>query len=96
MTIKEIYNKAKEAGYAGRLYSKGNIEYLDPQFWQSLGKAMGWERITRRRASSENPEFLGKRLTYFQDEIDGWLYHWHKFIDHLAEGKAIEDYFSKL
>jgi hypothetical protein len=25
-----------------------------------------------------------------------WQYHWHRFIDHLAEGKTPEDFFREL
>jgi hypothetical protein len=28
--------------------------------------------------------------------IPSWLYHWHRFIDHLAEGKNAEEFFSNL
>lgn len=28
--------------------------------------------------------------------ISGWLYHWHKFIDHIAEGKDIDSFFNNL
>ena len=54
---------------------------LDPSFWQSLGKAIGW---------GENQYSPGEGL------VDGWLYYWHNFIDHLADGGTIESYFEKL
>lgn len=25
-----------------------------------------------------------------------WLYNWHRFIDHLAEGKTAEEFFASL
>ncbi len=53
--------------------------FLDPAFWQALGKARGWEK------SSYNDEF--KFL---------WLTVWHRFIDHLAEGKDAESFFASL
>lgn len=64
---------------------------FDKEFWQSLGKALGW------------PD---DKLAYYSlVEIDGeiengkiplWHYHWHRFIDHLAEGKEAEKFFTSL
>lgn len=49
MTISEAIKKAIEGGY-DRTRSRGlegecriNFCLLDPQFWQCLGKAMGWD-----------------------------------------------------
>ena len=50
--------------------------FLDPLFWQSLGKAMGWDK---------NKYIIGN-----------WKAHWHRFIDHLVEGKEAESFFEKL
>jgi hypothetical protein len=50
-------------------------------FWQSLGKALGWD---------EKRCFLQK---YRDNE---WQYQWHRFIDHLAEGKDAESFFETL
>jgi hypothetical protein len=57
---------------------------LTPTFWQSLGKAMGWyeEDVEHRRGFC-----VGQGC---------WLAIWHRFIDHLAEGKSAEDFFSQL
>lgn len=50
---------------------------LDPSFWSSLGKSLGWA-----------------------DGVNGirpdWYTFWHRFIDHLAEGKDIDSYFTSL
>ena len=54
------------------------VSLLDPSFWKSLGKAMGWGK--------ENANV----------SISDWLSHWHCFIDDLAEGKSIEEYFKQL
>ena len=55
--------------------------FLDPSFWRSLGKEMGWEK--------EN--VITNSVEYLE-----WKGHWHRFIDYLAEGKSIEDYFKEL
>ena len=55
---------------------------LYPQFWQCLGKAMGW---TDNHISQGFPHY-GKQ----------WHFEWHRLINCLAEGKTIEDYFKQL
>lgn len=58
-------------------------EFLDPLFWSALGKAEGW--------------IDSMPSTYdFNHEIPEWKHHWHRFIDHLAEGKSPDDYFKEL
>lgn len=87
MEIKEAIKKAIEGGFEQKYahYSDLKIQavtFLDPYFWQSFGKAMGWSFI----GTSDIP----------QTHKPQWYYEWHKFIDHLAEGKSIESYFEKL
>jgi hypothetical protein len=53
---------------------------LDYSFWQCLGKAMGWS---------------GEHYTLESGRKE-WVYKWHRFIDHLAEGKDIESFFDGL
>ena len=48
MTIEKTIKKAIEGGYKNDSkvdYRKWDLSsvYLDPSFWQSLGKALGWE-----------------------------------------------------
>ena len=100
MTIEEAIKKAGEQGY--ELPKKNNLVYykhsklvlhesqsavcstndifLDPLFWQSLGKAMEW-----------NPN-----IGHDMDLKINWRYKWHRFIDHLADGKSIESFFENL
>jgi len=80
--------------------------FIDPAFWQALGKAMGWgilycERCNQKaipvREKESDPEYWKdccpkKKLSYGQSS----LYHQHRFIDHLAEGKDAESFFEKL
>lgn len=57
--------------------------WLNPLFWQALGKALNW------------PD----ELSYPEgrpETVSGWLYFWHRFIDHLASGKPAEDFFTAL
>ena len=66
---------------------------LDPKFWQYLGKSLGWR---------EHSEFIGEEkdttmghIRAYKNQAE-WLYQWHKFIDNLAEGRTVVDFFEKL
>jgi hypothetical protein len=132
MTIEEAIKKAIEGGYKfpdlvepyrwESLYGLPAIYpiFLDPKFWQSLGKAMGWAkeicficgsseiRSGKEPSSPDNPgdyyenckrcgaEWMSRDEFEDGNAIAGWLYRWHKFVDHLAEGKTAEDYFKTL
>ena len=98
MTIQEAIKKAIEGGWNEPYFETKDklakivplsadevcqkVAFLDLLFWQSLGKAMGWEKNVYEKSYSRNEH--------------SWLYHWHHFIDHLAEGKSIEDFFQNL
>lgn len=61
--------------------------FLDPLFWQALGKARGWFE----KNTFINTFWKGQPRTFPQ-----WQYKWHRFIDHLAEGKDAESFFESL
>jgi len=98
MTITETIKKAVEGGYDSEetfmndIWNKdANSFFLDPLFWQSLGKSLGWDKKAKKgyirfcdiKDESGNTQFY-------------WNYIWHRFIDHLAEGKSIESFFKEL
>jgi len=56
---------------------------LDPLFWQSLGRSLGWRDEEFDIYDSGKP---------FQE----WKEQWHSFIDHLADGKDAESFFEEL
>lgn len=80
--------------------------FTDPLFWQSLGKAMGWgilhcencgKKAVAVRKKKSAPEYWAnccerKLLSYGSSSIA----HWHRFIDHLANGKTAESYFQTM
>ena len=39
-------------------------------------------------------EALGKARNW--QDTGAWLFHWHRFIDHIAFGKDVESFFSNL
>ena len=65
---------------------------LDPLFWQSLGKAMGWEKQYEEDAQ----DCTGEGCSHETWGEEKWILEWHRFIDHLAEGKDIESFFETL
>lgn len=72
---------------------------LDPLFWSSLGKAMGWKTVSELRegvgeiAYSLDVHFSDSGNSKFLDE---WEWKWHSFIQHLAEGGTITGFFEQL
>jgi hypothetical protein len=57
---------------------------LDPLAWQSVGKTRGWEPYAPYDMTAGEQEYIGE-----------WVERWHEFIDHLADGKSIEEALSK-
>ncbi len=56
--------------------------FLDPNFWQCLGKSLGWGFDYLVDPSSH----------YAQDE---WEDKWHEFIAHIALGKSPDSFFEE-
>ena len=56
--------------------------FLDPAFWQALGKARGWKETTLE--------------VYGYDVMYTWAYQQHRFISHLADRKEAESFFASL
>ena len=81
--------KAIEGGYDGHglTLDSGAVIYdrflLDPLFWQCLGKAEMWRE----------KELEAKDGTKYKAE---YIYVWHSFIDHIAEGGDIDSFFNQL
>ena len=89
MTIEKIIQKAIEGGYEEPRSIRNKplnlpyeVTFLDPSFWQSLGKALKW-------AKQHDVEWDDDGIQY----IPEYIYHWHRFIAHLAEGKNAESFF---
>lgn len=57
---------------------------LDPLAWQAVGKTRGWDRLTDVAGDSNTPEYSN----WFPYT---WGWRQHRFIDHLADGKSIEE-----
>jgi hypothetical protein len=83
--------------------------FLDPAFWQCLGKKMGWfshreEWSDYGHLTGAGEPFMGGLLEYPYQEggtlswttKEKWRYEMHAFIDHLASGQTPESFFTNL
>ncbi len=99
MTIEQVIKKAIDGGFENYpsdaflnehwicMHDTACQIFLDPSFWRSLGKAMGW-------AETYAPIQIVKGTN--GELLQSWLSNWHRFIDHLADGKRAEEFFEKL
>src|SRR5580698_8082121 len=76
--------------------AKSKAFLLDPLFWQSLGKTLGWtgqvewwsfENVN----GSDSPEH--EETKHYDPQ---WIWYWRCFIDYLAGGGDAESFFESL
>lgn len=103
--MEQAIKRAIEGGYGGETASIGSAfrdEFinwclkdknylLDPLFWQALGKSEGWEDEKKNYYGEETQDWITGGIYWYE-----WQYHWHEFIDHLAEGKDADSFFNNL
>jgi len=102
--MEQAIRKAIEGGYDKRsldAWQSGGLEQigcglivLDPSFWQCLGKALGWSKSCWHLAEDGHVPF--RHPAACGNGMHSWQLHWHRFIDHLAEGKDAESFFAEL
>jgi hypothetical protein len=65
--------------------------FLDPRFWQALGRTLGWKEACELyiACGQRHDECRHCHGAY-------WMYHWHCFIQALAEGNTPEVFFEQL
>jgi hypothetical protein len=65
--------------------------FLDPDFWHALGRALAWDHavITVQEVENGRPTVVTRAGPH-------WLYHWHRLINYLAEGRTPESFFESL
>lgn len=74
--------------WAGELSKSIETILLDPKAWQAVGKTRGWSyEIRYGKCSHADCDGSGCPKSGTGD----WKYHWHHFIDALAEGKNVEE-----
>ncbi len=98
--------KAIEGGWKSKVFLHDDIErnpfrtikiyptiYSDPLFWQALGKQQGWERNNKVITYGV---FDAEKSHSESASREPYVYYWHRFIDHIAEGKEIDLFFKEL
>lgn len=78
--VQRAVREAKNAGYNPTARSM----FLDPRFWRGLGRSRRWD---------EDEKLYGATPDMWTSL---WLKTWHDFIDHLAMGRSVEDFFERL
>lgn len=83
------------------------IGLLDTLFWQALGKQQGWgkdippEDWLCKACYGGDCGGCEERIkenikAFFNTKEYDWKHYWHLFIDHIAEGKDVDDFFNNL
>jgi hypothetical protein len=85
-------------GYTDFKYHQDQL-LMSKDFWIGLGKAMGWVHVRCTKCNVDVRPW--GECECDEEEVmpklqEAWLYHWHRFIDHLAEGKDTESFFEQL
>ena len=65
--------------------------FLNPHFWQALGRALGWSAVRDLAIICVHGEEECRRCRGYY-----WMYQWHRFIQALAEGNTPEAFFQHL
>ncbi len=70
--------------------------FLDPLFWESLGKALGWKLDNCDMKFGAEKSIHCSHCHFGPTKnCNEWLYQWHSFIDHLANGGTVEEFFKQ-
>ena len=65
--------------------------FLDPRFWQALGRALGWQDACDLSLSCEQGHAECRRCHGAY-----WMYQWYCFIQAIAEGETPQGFFAQL
>jgi hypothetical protein len=87
-TGQAIRDAAEKGGYGYRWWKANDLE--DNEGYNALPMRALTEHL-------QDPEFwkgLGRARDW--QDTGAWLFHWHRFIDHIAFGKEVESFFSSL
>jgi hypothetical protein len=83
-----IRDAAEKGGYRYRWWK---VDDLEPN--------EGYNGLQLRALSEhlQDPDFWKALATARKwEDINAWRFHWHRFIDHLADGKDAENFFASL
>jgi hypothetical protein len=65
--------------------------FLDPRFWQALGRAFGWSEVCDLAITCVHGEEECQSCRGYY-----WMYQWHCFIQALADGNPSDTFFAHL
>jgi hypothetical protein len=65
--------------------------FLDPRFWQALGRTLGWSERCDLAITCVHGEKECQRCRGYY-----WMYQWHCFIQAIADGNTPEAFFAHL
>jgi hypothetical protein len=65
--------------------------FLDPAFWQALGRALGWEEACELAIICVHGHAECHRCHGYY-----WMYQWHCFIQYIANGHPPDAFFASL
>ena len=90
----EIYNKMLEEYLTTKAF-------LDPLFWQCLGKGLRWrpvewEVLPYIDVAMSVVNSTPVKAVCREKRTEGYIYHWHRFIEHIANGGNVEEFFINL
>ena len=98
MSISKAIEIAVENGYSQKQWnelcpSRLNlaITFLDPKFWQCLGKGLGFSNWRGGHIKLQSPSGIA-----LDKKVKWGEYSQHRFIDYLATGKTPEQFFKEI
>ena len=65
--------------------------FLDPAFWRALGRTLGWEEACDLAITCVHGHEECRRCHGYY-----WMYQWHCFIQHIADGQTPVAFFASL
>jgi hypothetical protein len=65
--------------------------FLDPAFWHALGQVLGWDTPCDLAITCVHGDAECRRC-----HGTSWMYQWHCFIQHLADGDPPDAFFARL
>jgi len=81
------------------ILSNQNKMLLDPLFWQALGKQQGWDgkkKYCILSGEETDSRYCSSCYDCPAHKYNFPEYYWHNFIDHIAVGGSIDDFFNQI
>lgn len=70
--------------------------FIDPLFWKALGKAEGWTPVSYRQTAKKDDLLYFSAKDLVPTVMEGYRYYMFRFVDHLIEGRSIDEFFNQL